>query len=128
MAKLDWLMELMHTKEEWKFVSIVTGLQSALIPGDVQMLKLCAVNLDITMEQVRNIKVFTFISNVLPALAYKGAYFGQGEGPIYLSTLTCAGSENNLLQCGHTGSTGHCDHSLDAGVRCIPGGKDRDKL
>lgn len=32
------------------------------------------------------------------------------------------------MKCSHTGSTDHCDHSLDAGVRCIPGGKDRDKL
>lgn len=64
MVKLDWSMELICMKEEWKFVSMVTGLQSVLITGDVQMLKLRAVKLDIPMEQVRAIKVFTFISNI----------------------------------------------------------------
>ena len=35
----------------------------------------------------------------------------------------CVGNENSLLDCSHTGSFSNCDHSHDAGVRCIFGGE-----
>ncbi len=56
------------------------------------------------------------------ALPYKSAYFGEGVGPIYVTRTLCSGSENSLLECDHSASQQTCDHSSDAGVRCIIGG------
>lgn len=54
-------------------------------------------------------------------IAYRGAYFGTGFGPVLLSGLTCSGSESSLLECPRgnrvLGSTS-CVHSHDAGVYC----------
>ena len=54
-------------------------------------------------------------------MAYGGAHFGEGIGPIQLDNVDCTGSEVSLLQCGS--STVHdCSHSEDAGVLCkLPG-------
>ena len=53
-------------------------------------------------------------------LAYSGAYFGQGSGPIWLDNVQCTGSELTLASCVHLGFniTRSCSHSEDAGVRC----------
>ena len=52
--------------------------------------------------------------------ANESAGFGQGSGPIWLSNVTCTGSESTLASCGHhgVGITSHCYHSEDIGVRC----------
>ena len=54
--------------------------------------------------------------------ALRGAYFGRGTGPIFLEffQMHCMGSERDLLACA-SGVIGihTCDHSQDAGVRCI---------
>ncbi|XP_071500351.1 uncharacterized protein [Diadema antillarum] len=52
---------------------------------------------------------------------HTGASFGEGSGPILLSGVDCAGTENSLLQC--TRPYWECDgfscgHHEDAGVRC----------
>ena len=44
--------------------------------------------------------------------------FGGGMGPILLDDVQCTGSENSLSDC--TAITDHdCEHSEDAGVRCL---------
>ena len=47
--------------------------------------------------------------------------FGEGEGPIFLQQLGCEGTESLLLDCPRFTGLGltTCDHSEDAGVRCI---------
>ena len=53
-------------------------------------------------------------------IAIGSAGFGQGSGSIWLSSVTCTGSELTLARCGHAGIsiTGSCSHTEDAGVKC----------
>ena len=45
--------------------------------------------------------------------------FGQGEGPIWLDDLDCAGDEEALTRCPSSGVGQHnCGHAEDAAVRC----------
>ena len=55
------------------------------------------------------------------SLAFRGAHFGSGSGPIFLDQLNCDGSEERLIECRTIRPTGlyDCSHSEDAGVRCI---------
>ena len=56
--------------------------------------------------------------------ATSSAYFGQGEGPIWLDDVSCTGSESELTQCSHRTMGSHnCGHHEDAGIIC--GGKFR---
>ena len=51
--------------------------------------------------------------------AYKSAYYGQGIGPIWLSNVSCIGTESNLAECHHFSMrVRNCLHSDDAGVYC----------
>ncbi|XP_038052393.1 deleted in malignant brain tumors 1 protein-like [Patiria miniata] len=53
------------------------------------------------------------------SLAWRGAHFGQGSGPIVLSNVTCNGSESSIEQCDHSGWLHNsCTHEDDAGVTC----------
>ena len=49
----------------------------------------------------------------------RGAFFGQGSGPIHLSRAECKSEDTQLMDCtiDMTGING-CDHSEDAGVIC----------
>ena len=59
------------------------------------------------------------IITVAGAIAYSYAYFGRGNGSIYLSRVGCRGSELRLIDCYHRGMGVHyCHHSNDAGLRC----------
>ena len=51
---------------------------------------------------------------------YRGYYFGQGTGPIWLDYVTCTGLESSLASCGHLGVnvTRSCGHNEDVGLRC----------
>lgn len=47
------------------------------------------------------------------------AYFGQGNGQIWLDDVRCTGHESSLFQCAHNGfGTHNCGHSEDASVVC----------
>ena len=51
-----------------------------------------------------------------------GSSVVDGTGQIFLDDLQCTGSESRLVDCPHNGLGSHnCDHSQDAGVRCVPG-------
>ena len=51
----------------------------------------------------------------------KRAGFGNGSGMIVLDDLDCSGSEGSLFDCPSDSSVlvHNCDHSEDAGVRCL---------
>ena len=56
------------------------------------------------------------------ATSLLGGFVVNGTGQIVLDELLCTGSESRLVDCPHRGLGSHnCDHSQDAGVRCIPG-------
>ncbi|KAF0886390.1 macrophage scavenger receptor types I and II isoform X1 [Crocuta crocuta] len=49
----------------------------------------------------------------------KGAYFGQGTGPIWLNEVFCFGRESSIEQCKiKQWGARVCSHSEDAGVTC----------
>ena len=62
----------------------------------------------------------TFVST--GAVAFGGAHFGAGAGPIHLDDVGCSGSENHLINCSHA-NVNRCyyGHSEDAGIRCQGG-------
>ena len=55
------------------------------------------------------------------AVAFRGAQFGRGNGPVFLDQLACSGTETSVLECRRLISLGlpTCDHSQDAGVKCV---------
>ncbi|XP_056872005.1 scavenger receptor cysteine-rich type 1 protein M130-like [Takifugu flavidus] len=51
--------------------------------------------------------------------AKSSAYFGQGEGDIWLDDVNCQGNETSLLHCNHANiGENNCGHGEDAGVIC----------
>ena len=52
---------------------------------------------------------------VVGALAFSGAYFGQGTSTKQYGNFLCS-NESGLLQCPHSSVT--CSHAKNAGVRC----------
>ncbi|CAG09101.1 unnamed protein product, partial [Tetraodon nigroviridis] len=51
--------------------------------------------------------------------AKSSAYFGQGEGDIWLDDMDCQGNETSLLHCNHARlGENNCGHGEDAGVIC----------
>ena len=61
-----------------------------------------------------------FVTYFSDAVAMTMGAFGQGTGPILLSSLQCYGNETYLLECPGTDfqTTPPCQHSRDAGVVC----------
>lgn len=49
---------------------------------------------------------------------YPGAYFGQGNGPIFYQFVDCNGDEANFTECSATYEV-DCTHSQDVGVVCL---------
>ena len=54
------------------------------------------------------------------SIPLRNRQFGKGSGPIYIDTLGCSGSEEELIECSTLNVIGfhQCDHSQDAGVIC----------
>lgn len=51
--------------------------------------------------------------------AKSGAYFGPGEGDIWLDDMNCQGNETSPLHCTHSSlGENNCGHGEDAGVIC----------
>lgn len=51
--------------------------------------------------------------------SYGTPNYGQGTGPIWLSNVSCIGTEFSLIDCGHLGmEIGNCAIHNDAGVYC----------
>ena len=49
------------------------------------------------------------------------AFFGEGQGPVFLDGVECEGSEKQLAECDSNGwSQTSCLHSGDVGVVCNP--------
>ncbi|XP_062492004.1 deleted in malignant brain tumors 1 protein-like [Pezoporus occidentalis] len=56
-------------------------------------------------------------------LAPHRAHYGQGQGPIWLDAVRCAGTEAALAECRSKGWGTHgCEHGEDAGVICSGSG------
>lgn len=58
--------------------------------------------------------------NSLGAQAIGQARFGEGGGRIWLSNVTCSGTERVLMNCT-TENVSSCTHEQDAGVQCPQG-------
>ena len=62
-----------------------------------------------------------------PSIAVFGAFFGQGEGPNYLTKMSCFGNESRLIDCLRKDSvplgSRYCGHRIDVGVICQSGEK-----
>lgn len=52
--------------------------------------------------------------------AVRGAFYGVGDGKIWLKEVRCTGSELSLISCDQGESNGRsCSHYQDAGVVCL---------
>ena len=49
------------------------------------------------------------------------ASFGEGSGRIWLTNVSCSGSERLLMNCSSHSGINSCAHAQDAGVRCSIG-------
>ena len=55
------------------------------------------------------------------ASSHSGAYFGEGSGMIHLTLVKCSGLEYNVTECETKNVGISSSHSLDVGVKCLPG-------
>ena len=53
--------------------------------------------------------------------ALKQSAFGPGSNYIWLNNVDCQGFESGLVNCSYSTDTTMCDHSREAGVKCMPG-------
>ena len=50
------------------------------------------------------------------------AFYGDGNGQIWLNNLHCVGTELSIQNCSHSGwGINNCSHSQDVGVKCVSG-------
>lgn len=56
-------------------------------------------------------------------IARINAYYGRGNGPIWMDGVGCNGREDSLFKCWANGRTAGVTHATDAGVKCFPKGK-----
>ena len=67
-----------------------------------------------------NVSYFLNQKNALLFLLFLArAHFGPAPGDILLDDMRCVGTEQELIECSHSGILNHnCDHQEDAGVSC----------
>ena len=66
--------------------------------------------------------VFDFFS--VQAVAVSGSRYSTSnfQGPIWLDSVHCGGTENSLANCGHDPwGVSDCDHTEDVGIICETG-------
>ena len=63
--------------------------------------------------------IISYFFSLSGTLAFRGASFGQGVGPIFLDQVACRGDEQRVLDCNSFLGVHMCDHTQDAGIRCI---------
>ena len=49
---------------------------------------------------------------------FRDELFGRGSGPVFISRLTCSGTETGILECGHR-TVHSCSHDNDVSIECI---------
>ncbi|XP_011408605.2 PREDICTED: deleted in malignant brain tumors 1 protein-like [Amphimedon queenslandica] len=56
----------------------------------------------------------------LGSVAYtRASVFGQGSGPILISSIQCSGQESHLINCSYSPIIpSYCSHTYDVGVKC----------
>ena len=69
---------------------------------------------------IRDAKVFCRMLGYRYAVrARSSAYFGEGNGPVWLDNVACGGFEGHLTRCSYSGvGVSNCRHDRDAGVVC----------
>ena len=76
----------------------------------------------ITFTEYLSRKQPCYALSLIGATHLFGSSVVDGTGQIVLDDIQCTRSESRLIDCLHSGLGNHnCDHSDDAGVRCVPG-------
>ena len=125
----SWLTAAVQTRDGWRYALTTNGEQWPVMDGTPMMPRLFVNNLAIPLmiwhgPQVcqdwhfrARVLIVTFL--VHPgAEHFSGAYFGQGNGFIFLDNVACNGNETSLISCSYTTPTSNASHTDDAGVRC----------
>ena len=109
---------------EWRSVWMVYGVQCVMMAGAAMIPPQCADNWDTITVCIKSFCIMTIASDnqnyTVRAIPTRGAYFGEGSGPIHLSRANCNSCHSNLTDCtnSNTGVNG-CNHGEDAGVVCM---------
>ena len=113
---------------EWRYVWMEPGALSVMMGGVTMMHVWSAdslalpqsVRLNLFMNYMyRIIIIIDEMFIVIGAKARTYAFYGQGSGPIMLTSVGCIGEEPSLLNCTHYGyGVTSCGHYEDAGVHC----------
>ena len=54
------------------------------------------------------------------AYSHSAAYYGAGNGTIFLDDVVCTGNETDIDDCRHSPWANHnCGHNEDVGVQCV---------
>ena len=111
-------------KDEWRSATMVLLALCVMTTGMNMMLKLSADSWDTLPKVSWKLRKQSQLSQVvclLGSIPVKRAGFGNGSGMIVLDNLDCSGSEGSLFDCPSDSPVlvHNCDHSEDAGVRCL---------
>ena len=111
-------------KDEWRSATMALLGLCVMTTGMNMMLRLSADSWDtllkVRWKLLKQIQ-FSQVVCLLGSIPVRRAGFGNGSGMIVLDDLDCSGSEGSLFDCpSDTPVLVHdCDHSEDAGVRCL---------
>ena len=109
-----------------KCATMQHGAQCVMTTGTMLMLRWSADSLDSPQQvqiQLAVQVIKPLLNNILcvppGATAILDAFFGQGNGSIWLDDVECAGNETRLIACPRSPIGIHnCGHHEDASVRC----------